>query len=322
MPIPDISVVVPMRNESLNVDQLYRELTTTLEAFGRPYEIVAIDDGSTDNTFELLAAFQARDPRLRIIRFRRNFGQTAAFAAGFAHARGRFIVTSDGDLQNDPRDIPGMVEQAERGPDIVAGWRKDRKDPFINRRLPSMIANWIISQSTGVKLHDYGCSLKVFRAEVVKPMKLYGEMHRFLPAIASEQGVTIEERVVNHRARMHGKSNYGISRTIRVILDLMTVKFLISYSTRPLHIFGLLGFVMGSLGAFIWVWLAYLKFFGHEGIGNRPLLLFATLLVFTGVQLVTIGLLAEMQARTYHESQDKAIYVIREIRQADPDPVA
>ncbi len=318
MPIPDISVVVPMRNESPNVSQLYRELTATLEAFGRPYEIVAIDDGSTDDTFELLAGFQAQDERVRVIRFRRNFGQTAAFAAGFAHARGRFIVTLDGDLQNDPRDIPGMVEQAERGPDIVAGWRKDRKDPFVNRRLPSMIANWIISHSTGVKLHDYGCSLKVFRAEVVKPMKLYGEMHRFLPAIASEQGVTIEERIVNHRARTHGKSNYGISRTIRVVLDLLTVKFLISYSTRPLHIFGLLGFVMGSAGAFIWAWLAYLKFFGHEAIGNRPLLLFATLLVFTGVQLVTIGLLAEMQARTYHESQDKPIYVIREIRQSAP----
>ena len=314
--IPDISVIVPMRNEAMNVDQLYRELTSTLEAFGRPYEIVAIDDGSTDKTFELLAGFQARDPRLRIIRFRRNFGQTAAFAAGFAHARGRFIVTVDGDLQNDPCDIPGMVEQTERGPDIVAGWRKERKDPFINRRLPSMIANWIISHATGVKLHDYGCSLKVFRAEVVKPMKLYGEMHRFLPAIASEQGVTIEERVVNHRARVHGTSNYGISRTIRVILDLMTVKFLISYSTRPLHIFGLLGFVMGSLGTFVWAWLAYVKFFGHEAIGNRPLLLFGTLLVFTGVQLVTMGLVAEMVARTYHESQDKPIYVIREIRQA------
>jgi glycosyltransferase involved in cell wall biosynthesis len=319
---PDNSVIVPMRNESRNVDQLYQELTTTLEAFGRPYEIVAIDDGSTDDTFELLAAHQARDPRVRIIRFRRNFGQTAAFAAGFAHARGRFIVTTDGDLQNDPRDIPGMVEQAERGPDIVAGWRKDRKDPFINRRLPSMIANWIISQSTGVKLHDYGCSLKVFRSEVVKPMKLYGEMHRFLPAIASEQGVTIEERVVNHRARIHGTSNYGISRTIRVVLDLMTVKFLLSYSTRPLHMFGLLGFSFGALGTLIWAWLAYLKYFQHEGIGNRPLLLFGMLLMFIGVQLVTMGLFAEMQARTYHESQDKPIYVIREIRQAQSDPGA
>ena len=183
---PEISVVIPMRNESASVAELYRELTTVLEGFGRPYEILVIDDGSTDDTFAKLAALQSADQRLRVIQFRRNFGQTAAFAAGFAHARGRFIVTSDGDLQNDPRDIPGMIEMAERGPDIVAGWRKDRKDPFINRRLPSIIANAIISMSTGVKLHDYGCSLKVFRAEVVKPMKLYGEMHRFLPAIASE----------------------------------------------------------------------------------------------------------------------------------------
>jgi glycosyltransferase involved in cell wall biosynthesis len=305
-----------MRNESLSVAELYRELTAVLEGFGRPYELMAIDDGSTDDTFAQLAALQEADPRLRVIRFRRNFGQTAAFAAGFAHARGRFIVTSDGDLQNDPRDIPGMVEVAERGPDIVAGWRKDRKDPFLNRRLPSMIANAIISVSTGVKLHDYGCSLKVFRAEVVKPMKLYGEMHRFLPAIASEMGVTIEEKVVNHRARRHGTSNYGISRTIRVVLDLLTVKFLISYSTRPLHIFGLLGFIMGLAGTAVCAWLAWVRLFEYESIGNRPLLLFGILLVFTGVQLVTLGLLAEMQARTYHESQNKPVYVIREIRES------
>jgi glycosyltransferase involved in cell wall biosynthesis len=306
-----------MRNESLNGAQLYRELTDTLEAYGRPYEIVAIDDGSTDDTFARLAALQAIDRRLRVLRFRRNFGQTAAFAAGFAHARGRFIVTSDGDLQNDPRDIPGMIDQAERGPDIVAGWRKDRKDAFINRRLPSMIANWIISYSTGVKLHDYGCSLKVFRAEVVKPMKLYGEMHRFLPAIASEMGVTLEERIVNHRARKHGTSNYGISRTIRVILDLMTVKFLISYSTRPLHVFGLLGMVMGMLGAGVCAYLVWVRLFAQQSIGDRPLLLFGILLVFTGVQLVTLGLLAEMQARTYHESQGKPIYVLREILESE-----
>jgi len=315
---PEISVVIPMRNESQSVAELYRELTSVLEGFARPYEIIAIDDGSTDDTFARLAALQSVDPRLRVIRFRRNFGQTAAFAAGFAHARGRFIVTSDGDLQNDPRDIPGMVEIAERGPDIVAGWRKDRKDPFLNRRLPSMIANAVISMSTGVKLHDYGCSLKVFRAEVVKPMKLYGEMHRFLPAIASEMGVTIEEKIVNHRKRRHGSSNYGISRTLRVLLDLLTVKFLISYSTRPLHIFGLLGFIMGLAGTVVCAWLAWVRLFGYESIGNRPLLLFGILLVFTGVQLVTLGLLAEMQARTYHESQNKPVYVIREIRETVP----
>src|SRR5215218_4594696 len=236
---PEISVVIPMRNESLNVEALFRDLTSSLTPFARSYEVVAIDDGSTDDTFKQLASFQARDPRVRVIRFRRNFGQTAAFAAGFAHARGRYIVTSDGDLQNDPHDIPGMIEIAEQGPDIVAGWRKDRKDAFINRRLPSMIANAVISFSTGVKLHDYGCSLKVFRAAVVKPMRLYGEMHRFLPAIASEMGVSIAETVVNHRARQHGQSKYGLSRTVRVMLDLLTVKFLLSYSTRPLQIFGL-----------------------------------------------------------------------------------
>ena len=315
---PEISVVIPMRNESASVAELYQELTSVLEGFARPYEIIAIDDGSTDDTFARLAALQSLDPRLRVIRFRRNFGQTAAFAAGFAHARGRFIVTSDGDLQNDPRDIPSMVEIAERGPDIVAGWRKERKDPFLNRRLPSMIANAVISISTGVKLHDYGCSLKVFRAEVVKPMKLYGEMHRFLPAIASEMGVTIEEKIVNHRKRRHGASNYGISRTLRVLLDLLTVKFLISYSTRPLHIFGLLGFIMGLAGTLVCGWLAWVRLFGYESIGNRPLLLFGILLVFTGVQLVTLGLLAEMQARTYHESQNKPVYVIREIRESVP----
>jgi glycosyltransferase involved in cell wall biosynthesis len=315
---PDISVVVPMRNEAPNVVELYNELTSTLDGLGRPYEILAVDDGSTDSTFALLAELQSHDSRLRVIRFRRNFGQTAAFAAGFAHARGRYIITADGDLQNDPHDIPAMIERLEKTPaDIVAGWRKDRKDPFFSRRLPSMIANWIISHATGVKLHDYGCSLKVFRAEIVKPMKLYGEMHRFLPAIASEFGVTIVEKVVNHRPRVRGRSKYGISRTVRVILDLMTVKFLISYSTRPLQIFGLLGFVMGLLGTGVLCWLAYVKYFQHQGIADRPLLLFGILLASTGVQLVSLGLLAEMQARTYHESQDKPIYVIREILESD-----
>ena len=315
---PDISVVVPMKNEAPNVDDLYRELTAALEACGRSYEIVAIDDGSSDETFARLALLQAADFRLRVIRFRRNFGQTAAFAAGFAHARGRYIVTMDGDLQNDPRDIAAMVGVIESTPaDIVAGWRKNRKDAFINRRLPSMMANWLISRATGVKLHDYGCSLKVFRAEVVKSMKLYGEMHRFLPAIASEFGVTIVEHVVNHRARVHGRSKYGISRTIRVILDLMTVKFLISYSTRPVQIFGLLGLAMGSAGSAVLAWLAYVKYFRHEGIADRPMLLFGILLVIAGIQLLSAGLVAEMVARTYHESQNKPIYIIREVREAD-----
>jgi glycosyltransferase involved in cell wall biosynthesis len=313
---PEISVIVPMRNESLNIEQLYGELTATLSAFARPYEVIAIDDGSTDGTFKQLAALQATDSRLRVIRFRRNFGQTAAFAAGFKHARGTFIVTSDGDLQNDPRDIPAMIEIARTGPDIVAGWRKDRKDAFLNRRLPSMIANGIISFATGVKLHDYGCSLKVFRAEVVKSMKLYGEMHRFLPAIAAEQGVDIVEHVVNHRPRIHGKSKYGISRTFRVVLDLMTVKFLSSYSTRPLQMFGGIGISMGFIGSLVCAWLVYVKFFHHQGIGDRPLLLLGVSMILGGINLVMTGLLAEMLSRTYHESQDKPIYVIREIRES------
>jgi glycosyltransferase involved in cell wall biosynthesis len=317
---PEISVVVPMRNETPNVAQLHAELTDVLDGFGRSYEILAIDDGSTDDTFAKLAALQRRNPKLRVIRFRRNFGQTAAFAAGFAHARGRYIVTFDGDLQNDPTDIPAMVEKIAAGPDIVAGWRKERKDAFLNRRLPSMIANTVISFATGVRLHDYGCSLKVFRAEVVKSMKLYGEMHRFLPAIAAEQGVDIVEHVVKHRKRIHGKSKYGISRTIRVVLDLMTVKFLSSYSTRPLQMFGGVGFGMGLLGAVICAYMAYLKIVYNPGIANRPLLLLGVLLILGGINLVMTGLLGEMLSRTYHESQNKPIYVIREVLDAESSP--
>ena len=245
---PELSVVIPIRNESPNIEALYVEMTEALERWGRSYEVLAIDDGSTDDSFDRLVRCQQRDPRWRIIRFRRNFGQTAAFSAGFRHARGRLIATADGDLQNDPRDLPDMIRRVEEGSDIVCGWRKDRKDPWLTRRLPSELANKLISWSTGVKLHDYGCSLKVFRAEVVKPLKLYGEMHRFLPAIASEMGVTIDEVVVNHRARKHGASKYGLSRTFRVVLDLLTVKFLLSYSTRPLQMFGLIGVPMGLLG--------------------------------------------------------------------------
>ncbi len=317
---PELSVVIPVLNEQDSLVALHRELTDTLAAWGRSYELLMVDDGSRDDSFGILRSLQTRDPRLRVIRFRRNFGQTAAFSAGFAHARGRYIVTSDADLQNDPRDIPSLVQMLEEGGyDIVCGWRRDRKDPFLSRRVPSMIANRLISSATGVKLHDYGCSLKAFRAEVVKPLKLYGEMHRFLPAIASEQGVRIAEVVVNHRPRRHGTSKYGISRTVRVILDLLTVKFMLSYSTRPLQIFGLLGFGMGALGTLITAYLAYVRLTGQQSIGNRPMLFFGGLLLITGIQLVTLGLLAEVQARTYHESQNKPIYVIREIVQSEPD---
>lgn len=324
----DLSVVIPIYNEAENVEALCLEFIETLNAWGRSYEILLVDDGSKDDSFARLARLQAQHPQLRVIQFRRNFGQTAAFAAGFAHAKGKLIATADGDMQNDPRDLPAMVARLEGqgghgGPvgdagefDIVCGWRKDRKDTFINRRLPSVIANRLISWATGVKLNDYGCSLKVFRAEVIKPLRLYGEMHRFLPALASEMGVRIAEQVVNHRARQFGTTKYGISRTIRVMLDLITVKFLLSYSTRPLQMFGLIGMVMGGLGAAVLTYLAYIKYFEAQGIGNRPLLMFGILLVFTGVQLLTVGLLAELQARTYHESQGKPIYVVRQILQS------
>jgi glycosyltransferase involved in cell wall biosynthesis len=316
---PELSIVIPVHNESPNIKELYDELASVLDRDGRSFEVIVVDDGSTDDTFEQLARFQARDPRLRVIRFRRNFGQTAAFAAGFAYARGRLVVTMDGDRQNDPADIPRMVARAEQGVDIVAGWRKDRKDRFVTRRIPSMVANKLISWATGVDLHDYGCSLKVFRAEVVKPLRLYGEMHRFLPAIASQIGVTIEEMVVNHRAREAGASKYGLSRTIRVILDLVTVKFLLSYSTRPLQIFGLVGLGAAALGTVITVYLGYVRLVLQQPIAERtPLLLVGVLLVFIGVQLVTFGLLAELLARTYYESQNKPVYVIREILQT-PD---
>jgi len=316
---PELSLVIPIHNESPNIRPLYDELMQVLGATGRRFEVIAVDDGSTDDSFAQLAALQAGDARLRVIRFRKNFGQTAAFAAGFAHARGRLVITSDGDLQNDPRDIEAMVQLADRDDvDIVCGWRKQRQDTFVNRRLPSIIANWIISKSTGVALHDYGCSLKVFRSEVVKSLRLYGEMHRFLPAIASEQGVRIAEVAVNHRARRAGTTKYGIGRTVRVVLDLATVKFLLSYSTRPLQIFGLFGLVSGGLGALITAYLGWVRLVEHQPIADRPLLLLGVLLVFTGVQLLTFGLLAEVMARTYYESQGKATYAIREIRESAP----
>jgi glycosyltransferase involved in cell wall biosynthesis len=313
----DLSVVIPIKNEAASLVELVREFTETLSTWGRSFELIVVDDGSSDESFAILAKLQAADPRLRVIRFRRNFGQTAAFAAGFAHARGRLIVTSDGDLQNDPRDIPAMVARLEAGSDIVCGWRQHRQDAFVSRRLPSMLANALISSVTGVHLHDYGCSLKVFRAEIVKDMKLYGEMHRFLPAIASEQTSSIAEMAVNHRARKYGESKYGIGRTVRVILDLLTVKFLLSYSTRPLQIFGLIGIVMGLAGAAISGGLAVQRLREVASLDQHmPLLLLGILLIFTGFQLVTLGLLAELQVRTYHESQNKAIYVIREVLQA------
>jgi glycosyltransferase involved in cell wall biosynthesis len=309
---PELSVVVPVYNEEGNLAALHQELTSVLDPFGKRYEVLFVDDGSTDASFALLSSIHHRDPRVRVIRFRKNFGQTAALAAGFAEAKGGVIVTLDADLQNDPRDIPRLVERLDAGFDIVCGWRKDRKDAFLSRRLPSQIANWLISRTTRVRLHDYGCTLKAFRSEVVKSLQLYGEMHRFIPAVASGFGVSIDEMVVGHRPRRSGTSKYGISRTVRVVLDLITVKFLLDYSHRPLQIFGLAGFAMGAVGFVLGLWLTWVKFGLGEPIAGRPLLLLAALLMVFGVQLVSLGLVGELQARTYHESRNGPSYAIRE----------
>ena len=314
----DLSIVIPLYNEAPNIPELYRELRSALEAIDRTYEIILVDDGSTDETYALIEGLHANDTLVVVVQLRRNFGQTAAFAAGFAKARGQTIVTSDGDLQNDPGDIAPLLAKLDEGYDIVCGWRQDRKDPWLTKVLPSKIANWLISVTTGVHLHDYGCSLKVFRSEVVKPLRLYGELHRFIPAIASEQGVRIAELVVNHRPRQHGLSKYGLSRTVRVVFDLVTVKFLLSYSTRPLQMFGPVGLVLGLAGGAVVGYLGYVRLFAGQSIGERPLLLLGILMLFTGMQLITLGLLAELQARTYHESQGKPIYVVRKVLDASP----
>jgi len=307
-----ISVVIPLYNEEESVPQLYEELTATLEATGHPYEIIVVDDGSSDSSFDHLQRLHELDPRLKVIRFRRNFGQTAAFAAGFDAAQGDVIVTLDADLQNDPADIPRLLTKANEGYDVVSGWRVKRRDPF-HRRLPSQVANWLISRVTGVRLHDYGCSLKVYRREVVKNIRLYGELHRFIPAIASWMGVSIAEIQVNHRPRSFGRSKYGtVTRTVKVFLDLLTVRFLLSYATRPIHVFGGLGLLAVGAGSALGLYLTYVKLVLREDIGNRPLLTLAVLLMIVGVQMISMGLLGELVVRTYHESQDKPIYVVRE----------
>ena len=310
---PRISIVIPLYNEEDSIPRLYDELNKAIANYGQPAEVIIIDDGSRDRSFALLSEIAARDPRFTIIRFRRNFGQTAGFAAGFAQARGDVVITMDADLQNDPMDIPLLMAKVDEGYDIVSGWRKDRQDRFLDRRLPSILANRLISNVTDVRLHDYGCSLKAYRRDVLQHVRLYGELHRFVPALASQAGGSVAEVPVNHRARQYGKTKYGISRTIRVMLDLINVWFLGSYSTRPIHVFGTLGFASAALGVVIGVYLSFLKIFLGESIGNRPLLLLAVLLVVIGVQLVTMGLLGEMITRTYYESQNKTIYVVREI---------
>ncbi|NOX19718.1 MAG: glycosyltransferase family 2 protein [Nitrospirae bacterium] len=310
--IKRVSVVIPLYNEEENVEELHQRLSNVLSRFDFDYEIIYVDDGSTDRTLELLEKISSEDPHVLTLSLRRNFGQTAAFAAGFDFARGDVIITMDGDLQNDPEDIPKLLEEIGSC-DLVSGWRKDRKDPFLKRRLPSMIANWLISKVTGVELHDYGCSLKAYRRDVIKNLNLYGEMHRFIPAVASWYGVRVKEVVTRHHPRLRGKSKYGMSRTIKVLLDLITVKFLQSFSTKPIQFFGPFGLASGAIGVLISAYLTFRKIFFGEDIGGRPLLLLGVLLIIVGIQLIGLGLIGEMLVRVYHESQKKPIYVIKRI---------
>lgn len=314
---PEVSVVVPLLNEQDNIGPLYEQITQTLKGKYN-YEIIFIDDGSTDNSFNILADLQKADNRMRVICFRKNFGQTSALSAGFTHAKGKIIIALDADLQNDPADIPVMIDKLNEGFDVVSGWRKKRHDNSITRLLPSKIANWVISWITGVKLHDYGCTLKVYRREVLEETKLYGEMHRFIPALASWSGAKIAEMPVNHRPRTAGQTKYGIGRTLKVILDLITVKFLGSFSTKPIYIFGGLGLASG-IGAIASGWVViYQKISKDFAINRNPLLVMTALLITTTIQFILMGLLAELLVRTYHESQNRPTYVIKEILESTP----
>ncbi len=312
----ELSIVVPVFNEEENVEPLIREICGALAHIKKSYEIVVVDDGSNDRTFAVLSRLYGQERTLNVVRLKRNFGQTAALAAGLAYASGEIVVLMDGDGQNDPADIPALLAKLREGNDLVAGWRFDRQDPFLSRRLPSMIANRLISWTTKVKLHDYGCTLKAMRKDIAKGLRLYGEMHRFIPAIAYDRGAQVAEIKVNHRPRLRGASKYGITRTLRVVLDLMTVKFLSSYSTRPAHVFGPIGMISGLTGFILALYLTAQKFVYDADIGSRPLLLLSILLIFIGIQFVTMGLLGEMLARTYHESQDRTVYVIGEVLQS------
>jgi glycosyltransferase involved in cell wall biosynthesis len=310
--LPQISVVVPLLNEEDNLRALYEQITRALA--GRyNYEVLFIDDGSTDRSFEILKQVQGRDPCVRVIRFRRNFGQTAAMSAGFTHSRGEVIVALDADLQNDPADIPMLMDKLNEGYDVVSGWRKNRKDKALTRRLPSKVANGLIAWITGVRLHDYGCTLKAYRREILQETRLYGEMHRFIPAIASWAGARIAEVVVNHRPRTAGVAKYGLARTFKVILDLITLKFLGSYSTKPIYIFGGLGGLTAIFSLLFAILVIWEKIHGGEDMSGNPLLLLSAVLMITTIQFILMGLLAELLVRTYHESQNRPTYVIKEI---------
>lgn len=309
----DLSIVVPVYNEEESIKLLCHQIKGVLDNLEESSEIVIVDDGSTDNTYSILKEIKKDIKELKIIKLRANFGQTAALSAGFDNAAGSIIITLDADLQNDPKDIPKLLEKMREGYDVVSGWRKNRKDTWLTRKLPSYLANKLISWITGVHLHDYGCTLKAYRKEVLTDIELYGQMHRFIPALAKWVGGKIGEVPVSHYPRRFGKSKYGISRTIRVILDLITIKFLLSYSSSPIQIFGLIGLFSGGVG-FLWTgWLVTQRMFFDMPLGGRPALLLSVMLMFLGVQFISMGLIGELLIRTYHESQKKPIYAIKEI---------
>jgi glycosyltransferase involved in cell wall biosynthesis len=308
----DISIVVPVYNEQDNVETLYTAIITALLPLGCLYEVIMVDDGSSDASYSVLSRLASDDTCLKIIRLRRNFGQTAAMAAGFDASSGSIIIPMDGDLQNDPADIPRLVAKIHEGYDVVSGWRRDRKDTFITRKIPSLLANSLISRLTGVHLHDYGCTLKAYRREVLDGINLYGEMHRFVPALASQFGAKVTELPVNHFPRLRGVSKYGIFRTLRVILDLLTVKFLMAYSTKPIQLFGKWGVYTMIAGFGAGAMTLYMKVFEHLSMNRNPLLILTAFLLFMGVQFIVLGLLGELNTRTYFESQGKPIYVVKD----------
>jgi glycosyltransferase involved in cell wall biosynthesis len=322
---PQVSIVIPCFEEEQTIGRLAAALDSAvakLEAAGRPTEVIIVDDGSRDKSWAGLVEAARTRPYLRLIRLRRNFGQTAAMSAGFARARGAYIVPMDADLQNDPDDIGLLLGKLEEGFDVVSGWRKDRQDKALTRRLPSVLANRLIGWVGGLRLHDYGCTLKAYRREVLEPVRLYGEMHRFIPIYAKWSGARVTEMVVRHHARREGKSKYGLGRTLKVVLDLLTVKFLGDYSTKPLYLFGKYGVIMCVLGVVCGIITLLQKIFEGAWAHRNPMLLLAVLLFIVGMQLIGMGLLAELQVRTYHESQEKPIYLIAEEREPPGDKLA
>ena len=313
----DLSVVVPLYDEEENVDPVIRELLEVLDGMEVSSEVVLVDDGSRDQTAARAGRWCRRDPRVHLIELRRNFGQTAALSAGFDHARGRVVVAMDGDQQNDPHDIPQLLTKLDEGYDVVSGWRRDRQDALMLRKLPSAAANRLISRVTGTRLHDYGCTLKAYRREVICHIRLYGDLHRFIPALTQAVGARVTELPVNHRARVRGHSKYGISRTFRVLLDLLTVKFLISYFGRPMRLFGGIGFASMALGSAILLWLLAAKVVLGQALANRPLVLLGMLLLVVGVQFLSLGILGELIVRFYHEAAPQRAYLIRRLDATD-----